>query len=74
MRASTSPNPKRTQRMFAAGKLDPRGSRPCSLGWHAGPLLNHERYDLFPGGMWKGCGECAACMSTIHVSQLRRPA
>ena len=62
------------KRLFIAGKLHARkNARPCSNGHHAGPLLNTARYEA-AGGIWRGCGECGTCFSTIHKDQLQRTA
>ena len=56
---------------FIAGKLRTKHQpRPCNHGWHAGPLVETDRFTA-AGGMWSNMGNCAACGSTIHRSQVR---
>lgn len=64
----------KSRRLFVAGKIRPkRAPRPCSSDWHAGPLVDTERFRA-AGGIWTDCGNCAVCGSTITRSQLKRSA
>ena len=59
--------------LFYVGHIKPtkrRQPRPCHDGSHVGPLVNTAVYNRF-GGVWAGMGECAACRSTVHKSQIR---
>lgn len=60
--------------LFVAGKLTPRRKvkKVCAPGAHVGPLLRTEVYDAVEG--WNNMGDCRACGSTIHRSQLARVA
>ena len=57
---------------FVAGRLRPqRQPRPCCAQWHVGPLIDTDTF-LAAGGLWTDMGNCKACGSTIHKSQVRR--
>lgn len=64
--------------LFYADHIRPstrRDPRPCNggSGPHEGPLDNMAVYARF-GGIWAGFGDCRKCGSTVHRSNLRRPA
>lgn len=70
------------RRLFFAGKRvkTNHGTKPCANGRHVGPLINTARYDDFHASNpasefdWRGFGECAACSSTVHRSEIVRAA
>jgi hypothetical protein len=64
-------NAKPKRRLWHAGKrMKHREPRPCSAGNHVGPLVGTALYDA-AGGWWAGIGNCRACGSTVHKSQIK---
>ena len=40
----------------------------CETRGYCGPFINQEYYDNFPGGLWRGTGECVLCCNTCNTA------